>query len=357
MTTTTPRAGAPLIAAAQAQKHVTHNEALLQFDALLCCRILDRDLADPPASPADGDAYLVKATGTGAWAGQDGAIAYAIDGGWRFTAPFEGLSVFVADESVMLVYASGAWVDWASVLDLQNVPLLGVNTTADATNKLAVKSNAALFAAIESANGGTDDMRAILSKSATAKDAALLLQDAFSTRALIGLLGDDDLTIKVSPDGTTFHIGLKLDRTTGAVDHAQGAKFSAYVNYDQYLAAGAFAKIAFNNANHNDQSAFNAGNNDFTAPVDGYYTLGAHFTFKANAAVPTRMMLALFVNGAEYAQSRVVSDAIADQGSSLHTASVLKLSANDVVDARVQFVTNDGYVLSTDNEFFGARVA
>ena len=38
MTDTTPRSGLPLLAAAQAQKHVTHNEALLQLDALSCAR-------------------------------------------------------------------------------------------------------------------------------------------------------------------------------------------------------------------------------------------------------------------------------------------------------------------------------
>ena len=47
MSDTTPRISAPLLSAAQAQKHVTHNEALLVFDALIMARILDRDLADP----------------------------------------------------------------------------------------------------------------------------------------------------------------------------------------------------------------------------------------------------------------------------------------------------------------------
>ena len=77
MTTTTPRASVPLLSAAQAHKHVTHNDALLELDALLCCRILDRDLSAPPAPPADGDTYLVKATATGTWAGQDGASQQA----------------------------------------------------------------------------------------------------------------------------------------------------------------------------------------------------------------------------------------------------------------------------------------
>lgn len=355
--TDTPRLLLPELSASQAQKHVTHNDALLQLDAFLCCNIADRTLTAPPASPADGDTYLVKATATGTWAGQDGKIAYAIDGGWRFYAPFIGLYVFVANESAILVYTASGWTDFASVLNFQNVPQLGVNTAADATNKFAAKSNAILFAALETANGGNDNLHMVVNKATTAADAAILLQDNFSTRALLGLLGDDNLTFKVSPDGSTFHIGFTVDKDTGAVDHAQGAKFSAYLNYDQYLAAGAFGKIAFNNANHNDQSAFDGTGNNFTAPVAGYYMIGAHVTFKANATVPTRMMLALFVNGTEYAQSRVVVDAISDQGTSLHTTSCLKLAASDVVDARVQFVTNDGYILTTYNEFLGARVS
>lgn len=357
MTTTTPRASVPLLSAAQAQKHVTHNEALLELDALLCCRILDRDLTAPPASPADGDIYLVKATATGTWAGRDGAIAYAIDGGWRFYQPFAGLIAYVADELAMLVFTGSGWTDLASTLDLQNLPLLGVNTNADATNKFALKSNAALFAALEAASGGSDDIHAVLSKSATAKDAALVLQDGFSTRALLGLLGDDDLAVKVSADGTAFHTGLTIDRGSGAVDHVQGAKFSAFLNYDQYVAAGAFAKIAFNNASHNDQAAFDAANSQLTAPVAGYYALGARIVFKENATLPSRMMLALFVNGAEAAQTRAVTDAIADQGTTLQTSACLKLAAGDIVDARVQFVTNDGYVLATVNGFHGARIA
>ena len=211
MTDTTPRAGVPLLAAAQAQKHVTHNEALLEIDALLCARILDRTLSAPPASPADGDTYLVKATGTGLWAGQDGKIAYAIDGGWRFYAPFTGLSAYVVAETVMLVYTGAAWVDWASVLNLQNVPLLGVNTTADATNKLAVKSSALLF---DNIGGG---VQVKLNKNAAADTASFLFQTNYSGRAEIGLTGDDKFHFKVSPDGSAWTEALAIDSATGNI--------------------------------------------------------------------------------------------------------------------------------------------
>jgi hypothetical protein len=63
--TTTPHLALPLIAAAQAQKHVTHNEALFAVDALLHCAVKDKDLAAPPASPAEGDRYIVAGAATG----------------------------------------------------------------------------------------------------------------------------------------------------------------------------------------------------------------------------------------------------------------------------------------------------
>src|SRR6185437_15510919 len=131
MTDTTPRAGAPLLAASQAQKSVTHNEALYQFDALLCARFLDRDLTAPPPSPTDGDSYLVKAAATGAWTGQDGKIAYCADGAWRFYAPFAGLVAYVADECALVIFNGTAWVDYATLIALANIPMIGINTAPD----------------------------------------------------------------------------------------------------------------------------------------------------------------------------------------------------------------------------------
>ena len=215
MTDTTPRAGAPLLAAAQAQKHVTHNEALYQLDALLCARFLDRDLSAPPSSPADGDTYLVKSTGTGAWAGQDGKIAYCADGGWRFYAPFAGLVAYVADETALIVFDGTAWTDYGSLISVQNIPHLGVNTTADSTNKLSVQADAALFSALPTTDGGSGDMRVVLNKQTSANTATLLFQDSFSGRAEIGLAGDDDVHFKVSADGATWTEALKLSAATG----------------------------------------------------------------------------------------------------------------------------------------------
>ena len=211
MTDTTPRTGAPLLAAAQAQKHVTHNEALYQFDAFLCAQFQSRALAAPPSSLADGETWLVAAFASGDWAGHDGAIAYRADGGWRFYAPFAGMVATVADESALIIYAGGAWVDYASVLALQNVPLIGVNTTADATNKLAAKSAAVLFDNV--GNG----VQAKLNKHAATDTASILYQTNYSGRAELGLTGDDDFHVKVSPDGASWHESITIDSATGRV--------------------------------------------------------------------------------------------------------------------------------------------
>ena len=223
--TNTPRAQLPLLAAAQAQKHVTHNDALLQLDALIFARFLSRNVSTPPATPADGDTYLVKATATGAWTGQNGQIAYANGGVWRFAAPFTGLTAYVVDEAKLIVFNGTAWVDYASTLALQNVPLIGVNATADATNKFAVSSSALLF------NNIGNGVQMKLNKNAVADTASILYQTGFSGRAEIGLTGDDDFHFKVSGDGATFFEALRLTKTSGLVSLPIGQlKFPATQN-------------------------------------------------------------------------------------------------------------------------------
>jgi hypothetical protein len=100
------------------------------------------------------------------------------------------------------------------------LPSIGVNTAPDATNRLAVKSNAVLLAALETGSGGSGNIRAAVSKQAGANTASFLFQDGFSGRAEVGLCGDDNFHFKVSPDGSTWIDALVLDKTTGALTAA-----------------------------------------------------------------------------------------------------------------------------------------
>ena len=69
--TDTPRLALPAIEAAQAQKHVTHNEALALLDALTHLAVESRALSAPPGQPGEGNSYIPAPGASGAWSGWD----------------------------------------------------------------------------------------------------------------------------------------------------------------------------------------------------------------------------------------------------------------------------------------------
>ena len=204
-----PNLTLPYIIAAQAQKHVTHNEAIRALDALVQLMVLDKDLASPPGSPADGNRYIVAASPTGAWAGQAGKVAAYQDGTWEFFAPRDGWLAWVADEDRIYAHNGTTWAE-LTVSAGSGASTWGINATADTTNRLAVKSTASLFD-----NVGAGHQQKI-NKNAAGDTASTLYQTNYSGRAELGLAGDDDFHVKVSPNGSSWLEALVVDRTTGA---------------------------------------------------------------------------------------------------------------------------------------------
>jgi Protein of unknown function (DUF2793) len=198
----------PLLAAAQAQKHVTHNEALTLIDALMHLSVLDRDLAVAPASPNPGDRYLVAGSPSGAWAGQAGKIAHYLDAIWQFAAPQAGWRAWVMDENQLIVFDGSAW---RSASNFQNIAMLGINATADAANRLALNATATLF------NHAGNGHQLKLNKNLAGDTASLLYQTGFSGRAEIGTTGDDKLHVKVSSNGSSWFEALVMDGANGHV--------------------------------------------------------------------------------------------------------------------------------------------
>lgn len=95
-----PRTAKP----SQAQKHVTHNEAIRALDAILQLTVVSRSVSSPPASPAGGDRYIVPAGATGSWSGKANKVAAWQDGAWVVYTPREGWLAYVIDENRMLAF-------------------------------------------------------------------------------------------------------------------------------------------------------------------------------------------------------------------------------------------------------------
>ena len=216
--TDTARLQMPLIAPEQAQKHTTHNEAIQTLDNLVQLVVEQLDATTPPGSPIVGKSYTIGVAATGTWVGQDGDIASFTDGGWRFITPGEGWLLWDANTQAAYVHLGGSWSKLSnSITSLQDLTLLGINSTADANNKLAVRSNGVLFNALEVGSGGDGDVRFSLNRETISDTASLVFQSGFSGRAELGIVGSDDFVIKVSPDGSTFHTGIIINKDNGFV--------------------------------------------------------------------------------------------------------------------------------------------
>ncbi|MCC7320349.1 MAG: DUF2793 domain-containing protein [Rubellimicrobium sp.] len=216
MSDLSPLLGLPYLLPAQAQKHVTHNEALERLDALVHLAVTRRDLAVPPPAPAAQERHIVAAGATGDWAGHAGEIALHDLGGWRFFVPQPGWRAEVLTEGIAVVFDGAAWQPALPLL--QNLPALGIGTTADATNALAVAAPASLLT-----HAGAGHQLKI-NKAATGATASLLFQSDWSGRAEMGLAGGDDFGIKVSADGSGFTTALSVDRASGRVFLPAGAR-------------------------------------------------------------------------------------------------------------------------------------
>lgn len=109
MTETTARIALPLIAAGQAQKEMTHNEALTLLDVAVQASVVAAGTNAPPADPQIGQCWIVGPAPTGAWSGHPDSLAGWTEGGWRFVAPRDGATAWVTGSDTVARYVAGAW--------------------------------------------------------------------------------------------------------------------------------------------------------------------------------------------------------------------------------------------------------
>lgn len=106
----TSRLGLPFIEPGQAQKELFHNEALRLIDVAVAAAVETVGANAPPASPVEGQCFIVGTAPTGAWAGHAGAIAGYAAGGWRFVAAIAGMQALDKVSGQTATHDGAAWV-------------------------------------------------------------------------------------------------------------------------------------------------------------------------------------------------------------------------------------------------------
>ncbi|MGI9350753.1 MAG: DUF2793 domain-containing protein [Rhizobiaceae bacterium] len=197
----------PYIMPSQAQKHVTHNEALRMLDAIVQLSVLAVGTNDAPLSPADGERYVIGDTPVSPWDEKSNQIAAFIDGAWMYFQPVEGWLTWNQANSEMLVYSGETWQPIES--GVSETMFLGINGQASDQERFVVQSQSVLF------NHEGSDHRMKLNKSAASDTASLLFQNGFSGRAEFGIPGEDNFLVKVSDDGSNWHDAIRLDADSG----------------------------------------------------------------------------------------------------------------------------------------------
>lgn len=328
---TTPNLILPLIAPGQAQKHVTHNEALAVLDALVQLSVADRSRTVPPAGPGEGDRHIVAATGSAEWSGWDGSVALYSAGGWLRMQPRPGWRAWIADEGVIAVWTGTIWQTQEAI----GTPLLlGVNTTADTVNRLAVKSDGVLLSH-DDVTPGDGSLRLTANKASSADTASLIFESGWSGRAEIGLAGSDGFSIKVSPDGSTWIAALLIDPATGAVslpatqialniltaENTSGTSMPDVTYVDQ----------VFSTTSRNDFGAGAWDGSQFTVPEDGTYDFSASLGVDG---APSATSMYFFRNSTTQVG---FSEIVGNTGqNSIASRAVMTLTAGDTVSVRMR---------------------
>jgi len=209
MSQSSPLLALPYLQPSQAQKHVTHNEALRRLDIIVQLGVVAFGVTTPPTVPSEGAVFALGTGTTGVWAGHDDELAAWLDGVWLFLAPQPGWRAWGQAESELRIWDGSTWV--LPVADHNNLDGLGIATTADPVNRLSVKADATLL----SHDGAGHQLK--LNKSTDGDTASVLFQSNWAGHAEMGLAGDNKFTVKVSDDGSNWADSLVFDATNGKV--------------------------------------------------------------------------------------------------------------------------------------------
>lgn len=107
----------------------SHYGALMKFfrltDSLIQLHVKSSQLTTPPASPANGDTYIVPTGASGVWSSNIGKIARysTVKTAWEYATPQEGWFAHDDAQDLFLKFNGSSWTIYA--------PVKGFNVLAD----------------------------------------------------------------------------------------------------------------------------------------------------------------------------------------------------------------------------------
>lgn len=350
---TTPHLGLETLAEAQDQPDVPVNYDLRVLDALVQLTVIDKDLTAPPGSPADGDRYIVGASATGAWLGEDLNVAAYLAGEWVFFTPVAGWSAYVQDEATEYRYAGGSPPSWAAVaagsstLSVTNLGSPGAIVAATSLLFSGAQVDDAgggiALITIAQASGGGGGVQSVVAGTGVTVDNTDPLNPVVSATGGGG--GGDAFDIGIdwnerltTPSGSSTanltNVGtanMALTGTTGRDTQADGATAIERVNWARFQTGAATGQEAYALEGTGNNSVMRTS--DFT-PLDGYKA-EFHFAYSGSFAAAVKSDAVLIFG--------MISANAAPGGAAVPSAQTNCIFVGkDQGDTNLQLMHNDG---------------
>ena len=149
------------IQSSQAQKHVTHNETVRLMDVLVQMSSISDQIEEPPSDAKEADCYIIPLHAKGPWAGRTDQIACIENDACRYLTPQKGLRIYVETKDCLELFDGR---NWKAVVKVIDTSIRSNGPVTDSQKRFAVKTQTALWSALDDTEGGDGGLMQTLNK-------------------------------------------------------------------------------------------------------------------------------------------------------------------------------------------------